>query len=193
MLVHSHGFPCGPMVQRDGTGTLDRVRTCIYIVHVSTFPWIPMWSYGTAGWDRHSEQSTYMYIIVHANTFPRIHMWSHGTVGWDRHSGQSTYMYIYSTVAERGIELDFRSPTRFSDFGLRTRFYCGREGHWTRFQISDAIFRLWTRFYCGREGHWTRFQISDAIFRLWTSDAIVRLRISDAIFKLRLRTSDAIS
>ena len=43
------------------------------------------------------------------------------------------------TVAERGIGRDFRSPTRFSDFGLRTRFYCGREGHWTRFQISDAI------------------------------------------------------
>ena len=49
---------------------------------------------------------------------------------------ETTSYSCRTTVAERGIELDFRSPTRFQtlDFGR-----CGREGHWTRFQISDAI------------------------------------------------------
>ena len=81
-----------------------------------------------------------------------------------------------TTVAERGTGRDFRPLTRFSDFGLRTRFYCGRERHWTRFQISDAIFGLRTRFY-------SRFQISDAI-----SDFGFRTQFSG--FRLRTRFSD---
>ena len=98
MLVHSHGFPCGHMVQRDGTDTPNRVHIIMYIiVHANTFPRIPMWSHGTVGWDRHSGQSTYMYIYSTCQYIPRIPTWSHGTAGWDRHSGQSTYMYKYST------------------------------------------------------------------------------------------------
>ena len=63
-----------------------------------------------------------------------------------------------------------------------------------RLRTSDSIFRLRTRFYCGREGHWTRFQIYDAISDfgrdLQTSDAIFRLRTSDAIFRLQTRFPD---
>ena len=82
-----------------------------------------------------------------------------------------------TTVAERGIGRDFRPPTRFSDFGLRTRFYCGRERHWTRSQISDVIsdFGLQTRF-------------SDFRLRTWFSDFRLRTRFSD--FRLRTRFPD---
>ena len=74
------------MVQRDGIDTLDRLRTCMqYIPKDSQV--VP--SHGTVGWDRHSRQSTYMYM-VHASTFPRIPMWSHDTAGWDRPQEKKT-------------------------------------------------------------------------------------------------------
>ena len=70
--------------------------------------------------------------------------------------------------------------------------YGGREGHWTRFQISDAIFRLRTSDAILLWPRGALDSISDLRrnFRLRTRFSDFRLRTSDAIFRLRTRFSD---
>ena len=87
------------------------------------------------------------------------------------------------------LQRDCRSRTRLPDLGCdcrsRTRFpdlvldfhYGGWKGHWTRFQISDAISDF------GRD-----FLTSDSIFQFPISDIVCDSTISDAITDLGSRT-----
>ena len=91
MLVHSQGFQYGPMVQQDGTDTMDSVHTytCIWYMLVP-LPRIPIWSHGTAGWVMDSVHTCIWYMLVHSQGI----LCSPMVQRYGADSGQCTYMYM---------------------------------------------------------------------------------------------------